>query len=331
MIYLYFNSEGNLLEYIYFPVRKSDRNVVSLYIFVEDNDRPNKVDIDGIPAYPFPTNLYSSYTLNIQLPEPIPGITDSNGNLLIPLTGDLSEEGVLEVGMVPSKLYGKRDLIFFKYFNNYQFLKIDITPETYVGETGGDVNASLLLNEIDLENIKALDTFSFYVENGVATEEVHILTSQYHYLLSLIQGKINVFGTDILASRSDDTPIIDEETEKISESLLPTPVRYKHVINIVFQFGHISFTVYTDSIIPITISNYYLLLEYFSNVMWSNEDEYGDFEIATGYGGEGEVIVGVAINMDGLQELVAVFATGYSQKININYPNFNITDRVTRE
>lgn len=237
MIYLYFNSEGALLEYIKYPVRQGGLTY-DIYIFVEDNDRMT----DELGYYPFPTNEYASYICNFHLPAPITGITDAQGNLLIPPNGALADEGVLVVDEVPWNK--RRDLLHFKYFKKYQFLKIEVDSDTHITDEDGYVDASLYLGLIGAPEGQydfACDTFSFEVEDSVITQEPYIFTSQYHYLLDRInqlsggvglvksvnevepdyRGNVTLYGTDIEACEDLLRPIVDPATTLLNEDVMP--------------------------------------------------------------------------------------------------------------
>ena len=117
-MYLYFDSNGYLKEFITCPARAGSENVNSIYFYVEpalESDR-DKVDGNGDAYYALPNNVHHG-TLDFKLPEVIQGVTDADGNLLIPLTFTSSNYVIIDIQPFDKK----RDLLFFKWFQKYQF------------------------------------------------------------------------------------------------------------------------------------------------------------------------------------------------------------------
>lgn len=104
------------------------------------------------------------------------------------------------------------------------------------------------------------------------------------------------------------------------------PLSYRHHISLYFG-GQISFEIINQSGTPFTA--YSDIIAYFTgvNIMWSSEDEYGDFAVASGFY-NGDPLCGVARDTDNTNRLVAIHSEGYCIPINGSYQYFRIVDRV---
>lgn len=182
-MYIYFDKNGYLQEFINYPIRQGAINANKIYIYIE---RSTNLIVDGV--YKLPA-MYTVCVMNFQLPKPIENVTDENGNLLNPYTFGISSKKVTKE--IPYD--EKRDLKYFKYFKQYEF--IEFTLQAPITTNNGDVNCTVnLINDLDSdgewddeEEFLPLDTFSFHVQSSVVVKEVQVTASQYHYLLGLVE------------------------------------------------------------------------------------------------------------------------------------------------
>ena len=79
-----------------------------------------------------------------------------------------------------------RDLKYFEYFKEYEFVEISIPQE--VLSTNGNIEATITL--LGISATKVLDMFAFLIHNSVVQETVDITEPLYHRLLARVVGEL---------------------------------------------------------------------------------------------------------------------------------------------
>lgn len=204
-MYLYFDSNGYLKEFITCPARAGSENVNSIYFYVEpalESDR-NKVDGNGDAYYALPNNLDHG-VLTFKLHDVLDGVTDENGVALNSLAFTSANFRIEDI----QPFNKKRDLLFFKWFQKYQFVKVDLTSDILLN--AGNVECTIGCYNASNTKVYNLDLFSFYVADSAVQSANYVTTSQYHMLLALMKSglssavsRYNVLSSDTLADIYD--------------------------------------------------------------------------------------------------------------------------------
>lgn len=204
-MYLYFDSNGYLKEFITCPARAGSENVNSIYFYVEpalESDR-NKVDGNGDAYYALPNNVHHG-VLTFKLHDVLDGVTDENGVVLNSLAFTSANFRIEDIQPFDKK----RDLLFFKWFQKYQFVKVDLTADILLN--AGNVECTIGCYNTSNIKVYNLDLFSFYVADSAVQSANYVTTSQYHMLLALMQSglsgavmRYNVSSGDTLADIYD--------------------------------------------------------------------------------------------------------------------------------
>lgn len=162
MIYLYYDQNGILRETVQIPVRVGDDDYDKIYIFLAG--KPYDADIEAYPANKAQgAAITATYRNDADETE--------------------SEESILTAKIASIPFDEKRDLKFFRYYTNYQFLVS--TAPTSVLATDGTV--SMTPRQIfSPTSSRAYGTFTFPVEGGVVIADHAVTISQYDYLMSRV-------------------------------------------------------------------------------------------------------------------------------------------------
>lgn len=201
-MYLYFDSNGYLKEFITCPARAGSENVNSIYFYVEpalESDR-NKTDSNGDAYYALPNNLDHG-VLTFKLHDVLDGITDENGVALNSLAFTSANFRIEDIQPFDKE----RDLLFFKWFRKYQFVKVDLTSDILL--TPGNVECTIGCYNSANTKVYNLDLFSFYVADSAVQSANYVTTSQYHMLLALMKsglsGAVSRYDIDVLDTLAD--------------------------------------------------------------------------------------------------------------------------------
>lgn len=183
-MYLYFDSNGYLKEFINDPIREGAQNVNKLYVYVEPSTNKTKtVTIDGVErgVYAF-LSTYTTGTVDYKLDDE--EITTES--FVLDHTHDLVYEQI--------PFDKKRDLKCFKYFEYYEFLKLTI-PSTVTSGSGRvdcSVNLTDPLDSASSQLIFPLDMINFMVQDSAIVKNIPITRAQYSYLLAMLKGEISL-------------------------------------------------------------------------------------------------------------------------------------------
>jgi len=196
-MYLYFDSNGYLKEFINNPAREGSQNVNKLYIYVapaSNLEIDHEVDGQNVKVLAFlPT--YPAGTVDFRLANLLENITNEDRNLINSLAFTLEEDSVIKT----IEYDAKRDLKYFQYGLYYQFIEITIPDEVFIDS--GEVNCSISLMNLDATPNNqlrfVLDVFSFMVQHSVILKNINITQAQYAYLLST---KIGVANTSLIVN-----------------------------------------------------------------------------------------------------------------------------------
>lgn len=194
-MYLYFDSNGYLKEFISDPAREGSQNVNKLYIFVEPStENIEEMEINGETVHvSMFLSTYPAGTADFRL-------ADSDTGEMNSLAFTLEDDSVYE--QIPFNL--KRDLKFFKYYKYYQFVKLTVPPEVLTD--AGEVNCSISLIDPDTSPTNqfrfVMDTFSFKVQDSVVLKNINITQAQYSYLLA---SKLGYADTTLIVDELPET------------------------------------------------------------------------------------------------------------------------------
>lgn len=192
-MYLYFDRNGNLKEFINDPAREGSQNVNQLYIYVEpgiQNEESHVIDGQTVKVLMM-LQTYPSGTVDFRLPELLENVTDEERNLINTVLFTLETDTVYET----IEYNPERDLKYFLYGRYYQFVKVTIPAEVFAISGRVDCSISLVNPETDPSNLTRLvfDVFSFMVQNSVILKNINITQAQYAYLLSKIGNQITKY------------------------------------------------------------------------------------------------------------------------------------------
>lgn len=183
-MYIYFDSNGYLKEFINDPIREGAQNVNKIYVYVEPSTNKTKtVTIDGVErgVYAF-LSTYTTGTVDYKLDDE--EITTES--FVLDHTHDLVYEQI--------PFDKKRDLKYFKYFEYYEFLKLTI-PSTVTSGSGRvdcSINLTDPLDSASSQLIFPLDMINFMVQDSAIVKNIPITRAQYSYLLAMLKGEINL-------------------------------------------------------------------------------------------------------------------------------------------
>ena len=175
-MYLYFSSQGKLLEVIQEPVIAGSENVNKIYIYVERSGDSNVPTDDGIymlnPGWIRAKINFEGFVPSSSYVEPV----NLNGNDGTSLSmTKLTGSNVVEI-----PFDNNRDLYHFKYGYKYQMWYIAL-PTTVTNYTGVVSATAFLIGREDRQ--LALDLFSFNVQASVGVKlDTTMTQSQYSYL-----------------------------------------------------------------------------------------------------------------------------------------------------
>ena len=216
-MYIYFDSNGYLKEFINDPKREGSQNVNKLYVYIEpsiEDVQDKTIDNQDVKVWML-LNTYPSGTADFRLMNLLNHVTDDEGNILNSLSFTLEQDTVYEA--IP---YNKdRDLKYFVYGRYYQFIKLTIPSEVLLGSEEVACSLSLIDPETSPEDQYrfVLDVFSFIVQNSVIKKNINITQAEYAYLLST---KIGIANTSLLVTELPETGnsnifyVLNQGTEK---------------------------------------------------------------------------------------------------------------------
>ena len=198
-MYIYFDRNGYIREIISVPVRQGTSSDDKVYAYFVPSE--NITDVNGRHLLPV---QYNSASVNFKL---------ADGS--IETTTDDEYGAVLEIPYDDT-----RDLKYFEYFKEYEFVEISIPQE--VLSTSGNIEATITL--LGISATKVLDMFAFLIHNSVVQETVDITEPLYHRLLArvveleprvLYKHFITATATDgtyvdFVIYKSNNTPIVTE-------------------------------------------------------------------------------------------------------------------------
>lgn len=201
-MYIYFDSNGYLKEFINDPKREGSQNVNKLYIYIEpsiETVQDKIIDNQNVKVWML-LNNYPSGTADFRLMNLLNHVTDDDGNILNTLSFNFEEDTVYET--IP---YNKdRDLKYFVYGRYYQFIKLTIPSEVLL--SSGEVSCSLsLVNPETSPQTQyrfVLDIFTFIVQDSVIKKNINITQAEYAYLLAT---KIGIANTSLVVTELPET------------------------------------------------------------------------------------------------------------------------------
>ena len=187
-MYLYFDVNGNLKEFINYPVREGDDNVNKIYVYMEPStnksQRINKADYSD---YNFENEPIEDYVDVLILPsiynswDALFKISDSD---VILNDGILLGDNISDSYVIKQIPYDKeRDLKYFAYSKYYKFIEITLTSS--ITQYNGRCDCTVSMLNDDPERIKKLDVFSFFIQESVVLKDVNITMAQYEYLYNI--------------------------------------------------------------------------------------------------------------------------------------------------